>query len=138
MIVVSLRGHTLDNLELLGLTSCVVGCVTLAPGLPATIKALALATFVLLGPGAAVLVWVRGLPGYLSGVLVPLIGVAVTILVSYLAVLENMWHPAIQLLVMAAGCAASLLVRLLHRTLPTGTGFVADPSEAVAAQGPTS
>ncbi|SDI77911.1 hypothetical protein SAMN05444157_0118 [Frankineae bacterium MT45] len=98
------------GLSQLALASAFVALLSLIPVLPTFIKAPAAGFFVLVGPGAAILVWVKGLPTYASNALVILLSVAVNILVSYLAVLEGLWHPTIQMLLLQAGTVASILM----------------------------
>lgn len=64
--------------------------------------------FALAGPGAAVMIWVNDVTAVLRNALVPAISLAVVIITSYLAVLEDLWHPAAQLALLIAATLGSV------------------------------
>lgn len=78
--------------------------------LPTPIKALAAGLFIFIGPGAAIIIWNRGLPQNAEWPLIPLLGVSVIIVASYIASLEGWWHPAGLMLVLILMTVASVLV----------------------------
>ncbi|SOD71582.1 hypothetical protein SAMN05892883_1083 [Jatrophihabitans sp. GAS493] len=133
----SLR-NSFCGLSQLALASSFVALLSLIPVLPTFIKAPAAGFFVLAGPGAAILVWVKGMPTYASNALVVLLSVAVNILVSYLATLEGFWHPQIQMLALQIGTVASILMyELSHfgesaRNARAAAGHEAIPEDEAA------
>jgi hypothetical protein len=94
----------------IALIACAAGLFGLVSQLPVALRGPGVLVFVLAGPGSAALLWFPDLDARLSRALVPTVGIAVMILVSYLAVLEGLWHPRGQLAVMIALTAASVAV----------------------------
>ncbi len=96
--------------------AAICGLTGLAPALPTAVRGPALLLFAFAGPGAAVLDWFPELDTRLRRALVPGVGTAVLIIVSYLALLEGLWHPRGQLLVLI--CATLVSVGLATTIRP--------------------
>lgn len=81
------------------------GFLALLP-LPAAARALLLTAFIVLGPGAALLSWVH-IPPRARLAAVPVLGMALTTIVTTGAIWASLWHPHALLVVGAAAVAAS-------------------------------
>jgi hypothetical protein len=107
------RTNPLAKLDLVQVLSrCAIGAALAGllaelPGLPVVVRALCLALFVFVAPGAAVLVWARQLPSYVIGALVPVVGIAVTLLAAAAASMLPLWQPRLMLLAMAVAALSS-------------------------------
>jgi hypothetical protein len=74
--------------------------------LPAVLRALALTAFIAIGPGAAILTWVRA-PRRVLLSTVPVLGMAVATLVAIAAMWSYRWSPAVILWVQVVGVVGS-------------------------------
>ncbi len=81
------------------------GAVALT-ALPSTVRAIALAMFIAVGPGAAVLTWVR-VPRRVLLSTVPVLGMAIVTLVAITAMWSYRWNPALILWVQVVGVGGS-------------------------------
>ncbi|WP_460354299.1 hypothetical protein [Mycobacterium sp. ZZG] len=91
----------------LAAVGAVAGAVALT-GLPSPLRAIALAVFIAIGPGAAVLTWVR-IPRRALLSTVPVLGMAIATLAAITAMWSYRWEPAgilwVQVLVVASSSA---------------------------------
>jgi hypothetical protein len=78
------------------------GLIAAFPALPSAVRGVLLAAFVFIAPGAAILSWARSLPAYAVPVLVPVTGLATTLIVTAAAAMVGLWHPRSTLVVLAA------------------------------------
>ncbi|MGV9859026.1 glycosyltransferase family 2 protein [Gordonia sp. NPDC003425] len=89
----------------------VLGLLGALPALPGAIRAVATLALVLLGPGALILSFYPRLPGYARAALIPVTGVAITILAVNLPLLLGVYRPTATMLVLAGVTAAGALLR---------------------------
>lgn len=103
-----------DPLTVLCIASAV--CGLLARALPdGQLQLGLLVAFALLAPGAAVLVHVGPVTGYLVVPLVLLISLTLSALLPSLMLWTGWWHPGVELGVLAAACLLSGLAALPRR-----------------------
>jgi hypothetical protein len=102
----------------LAFAASLLGLLGLFPFLPSLLRGPAMLCYVLVAPGAAIMLWLPEVAGPLRRALVPVLSLAVVILVSYLAVLEGMWHPSAELAVLEVGTLGSVLTARLTRSAP--------------------
>lgn len=107
------RGRVLPlNLSTTSLGASAAGAASAIPWLPAQVSALLLLTFVLVGPGCAVLAWSSPLRASATLVFAPALGICVVVLVSTAAASFSWWHPISQLVVLVVASAGAALLRL--------------------------
>lgn len=89
----------------LAAVGAVAGTVALM-SLPSTVRAIALVVFIAIGPGAAVLTWVR-IPRRALLSTVPVLGMAIVTLVAITAMWSYRWNPVLILWVQVVGVGGS-------------------------------
>jgi peptidoglycan/LPS O-acetylase OafA/YrhL len=94
----------------LAVVSSVLGTLGLITPLPSLVRGPAALLYAFAGPGAAIMLWMPEVSGALRRTLVPVLSMAAMIIVSYLAVLQGLWHPQWQLALMIVATLASVAV----------------------------
>jgi hypothetical protein len=110
------RDRTVPLLLLAG-TAGVVLCVLQGVGQP--LRSVVVALFMLLAPGAAVLLWTRGWPVLVLTTAVLSVSVAVDVLLSTALFYLGWWSPLAILALLAALCTGCAGVRLWTRDAVT-------------------
>jgi hypothetical protein len=97
--------------------AAVCGVVAAIPVVPVVARGLLLAMFVFGGPGAAIILWARGLTPSVIAVLVPITGLAAILLLTGAAALTGVWNPFLTTALLAvASIGSALLAKRSGRT----------------------
>lgn len=103
-----------SGLPLIAFVFAVLGALGAIGWLPSPVRAVAVLLFVLLAPGALICAYCRALPVLVTRALVPVAGLATTILAVGVPLLAGFYKPPTTLLIMAGVTAAGAGVRLLR------------------------
>lgn len=119
MMVENLWGEAISGrLALLALGGASAGLLGAIPGLPGALLLILIGAFVLVGPGSLILTWFSDLPTEVLCALVPVVGIAVSILVVSGLLLMGVYAPLPILLGMAAATLMGGLIRRRRLAAP--------------------
>ena len=108
---VRLRDTVADSpMALLAAVPSVLGVLAAIPQLISAVRGPAAIIFLFCAPGAAVMLWIQDIPTALRWSLVPAVGLAIVLLLSWIAVAEGLWHPDWELLLLILACLTSVAV----------------------------
>jgi hypothetical protein len=112
MIVEHLWGEAVaSRLALLAISGAAAGLLGAIPVLPGAVLVVLVGAFVLIGPGSLILTWFSDLSSDVLCALVPVVGIAVSILVVSGLLLFGVYAPLPILLAMAAVTLVGGLIR---------------------------
>lgn len=117
-----------------GVLGVLAGLLSQVDALPSSARLVLLLAFVCLAPGAAVLVWWRGLSPAAQGGLTPTLGLSVLVLANTVSAFNRWWNPeALVWIVVVATVASSAAAVLVGRSAARPVATPADLVEAAGA-----
>ncbi|MFD6517547.1 glycosyltransferase family 2 protein [Rhodococcus sp. NPDC060176] len=115
------------RLAVLGLVGGVCGLIGAGLGAIGTLTGIAVAIFVAIGPGAAIMSYMPDQPGYVRVAAVPALGISTVVLMTFLMTTVEEYYPFSQLVIPSIATVGASLVRLFtleHRPDGFGRGNV--------------